>query len=530
MKRLSIGKTVPLGLLALLAAACAAASRSSAPASPSPRSSTPVPTETPIGNWQTSLPEEQGMDSGTLAGMLEYILKGKLSVHSVLVLRHGKLVTEAYFYPYRAGTPHTIQSCTTSVMSALVGIAIAEQKIQSVNLPLLSFFPDLSPAGIDDRKRAITLENVLTMTSGLDWSEDELNISDPRNPYLQMQQSPNWIQFVLDRPMADVPGESFDFNSGAVHLLSAVLDRTTGMGAQAFAESRLFEPLDFSAVEWTADNLGFPNGAAGLSMIPRDMAKFGQLFLDRGMWEGYRVIPAQWVDESTSEHVPPLLAGGDGYGYQWWILPPLGAYAAIGRGGQYIIVVPDQDLVAVFTAEVGDDFTLIEQKLMKDILRAVRSDGSLPVDPGAYGWLEKTVHAAAQAPDPVPAPAQPALAGEVSGTVYDLDPNEMGWESLVFLFDDGAAEARMILTRDGRTLDLPIGLDGVPRFTEVEPHRTLSLEGGWSRDNDFEMKYVVVGRTESLMLRFVFRGKNLTLQGLSMIDVWPIELQGRARS
>jgi CubicO group peptidase (beta-lactamase class C family) len=343
-----------LVLLAIVLTSCcdaATPTRASIPAAPVSHARDYWPTQ----GWRTSAPEEQGMDPALLGQMFDAVEDRSLNVHGVVIVRHGNIVAEEYYSPYRQDTKHVLYSVTKSFISALVGIAIEEGYIESVDQRVLDFFPDHTFANPDPRKEAMTLEHLLTMTSGLDW-EEGMPI------YLEMYRSRDWVQFVLDKPMVAEPGSQFVYCSGCSHVLSAIIQRTTGMNTLEYAQSRLFEPLGITDVYWESDSSGTSIGGWGLEITPRDMAKFGYLYLNGGVWDGQQVVPAEWVRTSVEKHVE---TDSDlGYGYQWWTYPSLDAYTAIGRDAQLIFVIPDQDVVAVFTAELdGADalFELIEK-------------------------------------------------------------------------------------------------------------------------------------------------------------------------
>lgn len=313
-------------LTPLALAACVAA--------PAPRS-TPLLSDWPTNGWKTSTLEQQGMDGKMLAKMFERINQEKLRLHSVLIIRHGYLVSETYFENFQANTPHEVFSCTKSVISALVGIAIEQGYIDSVQHPVLDYFPERTIAHNDPSKQAITLEHLLTMTSGLDSDRD-------------MAYSQDWVQFMLDQPIVTEPGTQFSYNSGNTHLVSAILQKTTGMRPEDYAQARLFAPLGITNFTWDTDPGGLNIGGWGLQMTPRDMAKFGYLYLHGGEWNGQQVVPADWVKMTTPTYIDT--GDGRGYGYAWWQLS-FGGYAALGYGGQEIIVLPEQDVLVVFTSQ-----------------------------------------------------------------------------------------------------------------------------------------------------------------------------------
>jgi CubicO group peptidase (beta-lactamase class C family) len=243
----------------------------------------------------------------------------------------------------------SLYSCTKSVTSALVGIALDQGHIQSVEQPVLSFFPERTVANLDARKEAMKLEHLLTMTDGLDWVRKDVRFTSSGDTTPEMTRSRDWVQFTLDRPMAEEPGTRWNYNSGASHLLSATIQETTGMTALEFAEEHLFGPLGISGAVWGRDPQGRNYGAAQLHMTAHDMAKFGYLYLNDGLWDGKQIVPAGWVEASTTNHSP---TPGVCYGYQWWVMPWAGYYSAIGARGQYIVVLPELDMVVVFTSDL----------------------------------------------------------------------------------------------------------------------------------------------------------------------------------
>jgi CubicO group peptidase (beta-lactamase class C family) len=299
----------------------------------------------PTDGWRMSAPEDQGMDAGRLNQMFENIDQRRLRIDSVLVVRNGYIVAEKYYAPDTIDTQHVLYSCTKSFISALIGIAIEDGYIENVNQPVLSFFPDHVFENVEARKEAMALEDLLTMRSGLAWNEGMA-------AYQGMMGSSDWVTYVLDQQMVADPGTQFNYCSGCSHVMSAIIEETTGIGTLAFAEENLFEPLGINNYDWELDSRGIPNGGWGLHMTPREMAKFGYLFLHEGEWDGQQIVPAEWVQNSTQAG----LATGEGvdYAYQWWVYPDDNLYAAQGLNGQMIYVIPDLALVVVFTADMAD--------------------------------------------------------------------------------------------------------------------------------------------------------------------------------
>jgi CubicO group peptidase (beta-lactamase class C family) len=312
----------------------------------------------PGEEWPTSPPEQQGLDPDRLARMVESIEAQMLDLHSLLIVRNGQIVFETYYPPYAQGTRHELFSVTKSFIATLVGIAAEQGAIPDLERTVVSYFPGQEFAQMDPRKSRMTVKHLLTMTSGLDWQEGD-------HTYQEMYYSPDWVKYVLDIPMLADPGTKFEYCSGCSHLLSAILQEATGMSPRAFAEKHLFGPLGITDFTWNTDAKGIPIGGWGLNITPRDMARLGYLYLKGGAWNGQQIVPEGWVRASGSKQVET--DGELDYGYQWWIYPTHGAYAALGRAGQMILVVPDLDLVVVTTANMADHepiFKLVDEYIL----------------------------------------------------------------------------------------------------------------------------------------------------------------------
>jgi CubicO group peptidase (beta-lactamase class C family) len=360
----------------------------------------------PTGGWPTSTPSAQGVDESVLDTFHQEVASGKHGyVDGMLVIRNGHVVYEKsysndyhrlfegrdpkrwqynYYDPdwhpyYRKGPVHTMQSVSKSVTSALVGIAIGEGKLAGVDVAVLPYFDKFSFKDSDPRWRAITLRDLLTMTSGIDWNES-IAYTNPKNSCSLMEASENWVQFVLDQPMAAEPGRVFVYNSGVTMLLAQILFRATGKDPDAYAADHLFGPLGIESWYWKKTPTGLSDTEGGLYLTARDLAKIGYLYLNDGVWEGRRILPEGWVDDSTSGAVDASRRGRERrYGYQWWLLPYEGrtrsyAYAALGYGGQYLFVVPEYHLVAVFTGwNIYDRPPLDTRLALKRITESARS-------------------------------------------------------------------------------------------------------------------------------------------------------------
>jgi len=355
--------------------------------SPTPTSTptptpTPMPTLTPIPFWdlRISTPEQQGMDSELLVTMFDYIAEQDAAVHSVLIVRNGYLVTEAYFHPYHQSRKHPVLSCTKSFLSALVGIAIEEGHLD-LDDKVLDFFPDRDIANNGPRNRAMTVEYLLLMRSGLDWPESSVSYKSADNVLWQMIDSRDWVQFVLDRPMATEPGATFNYSTGDSQLLAAVMEEATRVSTREFARTHLFEPLGVSSRnwDWQSASGGVAFGGGGLIVTPRAMAKFGYLYLEGGAWNSQQIVPAGWVAASVADPY---------YGYQWW-RSSNGGYAALGYRGQRIVVIPDLEMATIITG----DFSGTTSRYLVDtfIIPAAKSPEPLPENAEGLALLESRI-------------------------------------------------------------------------------------------------------------------------------------------
>ena len=336
----------------------------------------------PGEQWRTATPESQGMRSGVLADMLDLVWRENLEIDSILIIRNGYVVLDTYHFPKTPDSKHNIFSCTKSISSTLIGIAVDKGYIRSIDEPLLDFFPDKTPGNQADEKHEITLKHLLRMSTGLEC----------RDAYryqwrglARMRQSEDWVQYMIDLPLPEPPGTRFEYCNGASFLLTAIIEKTTGETGVAFAKEHLFTPLGIKDIYWPTNIHGQTIGWGRLHLRPRDMARFGYLFLNNGNWEGRQVVSAHWVADATRKHVSATPAAG--YGYQWWVMSPE-RYAAMGYRGQRIVVLKDKNMVVVFTGRLkGKDLSIPDGLLNGCILPAVQSDGPLPEDKEALNRL-----------------------------------------------------------------------------------------------------------------------------------------------
>ena len=304
----------------------------------------------PTEGWRTSTPEEQGMSTARLQRMDDYIRASGVAIDGVVVVRHGYLVWETYPNPlYSKYDTHLLYSVTKSFTSCLIGIAIDKGIIQNTSQHMVSFFPDRTIKNLDEHKQRITIENLLMMRSGMRWDESSAPFTDPRNDIYHILNG-DGLQWCLDLEMDSEPGIYWRYNTGASHILSGIVTAATGVSTLRFAEENLFKPLGITKYAWTADPSGTVIGGFDLQLSPRDMAKFGYLYLHGGGWDGKQIVSEAWVKKSTSTLTSPYTTLG--YGYQWWTTPSQNLYSARGLYNQMIYVLPDQDVVVAITADM----------------------------------------------------------------------------------------------------------------------------------------------------------------------------------
>jgi len=310
--------------------------------------------------WETAALTDVSLNPAPISEMVQYIRAGlHPNIHSVLLIKDGRLVLEEYFNGYNRNRLHFQASVTKSVVSLLAGIAIDRKLIPSIDEPLLRYFPEyVQRIGDVNRKKSITLRHLLTMSAGLEWHATGIKRRDERHSTYQMWESADPVGFVLMRRVVAEPGKMWYYNSGLTILLGEVLRKSAGMPIDAFAQLHLFTPLGITQYQWDGSPSGVVQTDGGLYLRPRDMGKIGLLVLREGTWKGRTVVSSFWIEESTRNHIH---AWSVGYGYQWRrgkalvSSQEIDVVYASGHGGQRIFIIPALDLIAVFTSKVFDN-------------------------------------------------------------------------------------------------------------------------------------------------------------------------------
>lgn len=369
MRRLFLRTVVLLFATAALAA-CGGGS-SGAPVPPQPPVSYTYTVPADIGDgWQVASLEDEGFETQKIVDMMIDILDGSSpGIDSVAIVRNGRLVHYWYdrarefdgfddWIGNRDRERHILHSTSKSFTSALIGIAIDQGHIASTQVAFLDLFPYTSYDNWDPRKADMTLEDALTMRLGIEWDEWSLPYTNGNNDLVFLNSNnSDWAKALLDLPLLHSPGIRFAYNTAATNAIGQALENATGEPMAQFANTYLFYPMQITDAEWATTPTGLPVGGSGLYLKTRDLAKFGQLYLDGGVWQGQQLISAAWIADSVVPRVDvrPFVSSSYGYGYQWWLdsLPygtqPMETWVTAGYGGQYTFIVPGLELVVAFT-------------------------------------------------------------------------------------------------------------------------------------------------------------------------------------
>jgi CubicO group peptidase (beta-lactamase class C family) len=303
------------------------------------------------GDWEVATLNEAGLDTTSLCRMMNDIYENYNFIHSVLIVKDGKLVFEEYLNGWDPLRLHRLQSVTKSFTSTLVGLAIREGYIGSIGDPVYEYLPEYASL-FDEAKKKIRMEHLLTMTAGFEWNELETYYDDPKACDAHAAgASGDFIKFVLERPLVTEPGTAWYYNSGYPNMLGYIIEQKSGMNLLGFSFKYLFEPIGIKRAYWqptTGETR--PSCAGGLRLASRDMARYGLLHLRNGVWDGVQVVPADYVEASTKQQLDTRREGGYGYLWRTYEQEGFSAFMASGTGGQYIVCVPAADAVVVTTA------------------------------------------------------------------------------------------------------------------------------------------------------------------------------------
>jgi CubicO group peptidase (beta-lactamase class C family) len=430
--------------------------------------------------FSRALPEARGVSSRSILAFLDEVRAADVELHSFMLYRHGSVIAEGWWDPYRADRKHMMHSVTKSVTVCAVGLAMAEGRFGLAD-KVVSFFPEELPSQIDPKLAAMTVEDLLTMRTG-HAAEVSGSVWRPIKT--------SWVAEFFRIPVVDQPGTKFLYTSAATYMLSAIISKTTGLPTRDYLQPRLFMPLAIEDYDWPLDPHGISPGANGFSCRTADLLKLGVLYLHNGEWHGKQVLPREWVAQVQAPHVK------DKYGYQWWLAP--GSYSARGLFGQFSIVYPKDDAVLAITAAIPSGSNFLGRFVFKHF-PAEFAASALPADAATDRELAARTRSLTLLP-PVKPTTSP-IAAKVSGRPFAIDANEDQVQSVRFDFARG--RCRFTLTDDRGTHTVDAGLDkrieGNTSMTGGKLHHEYELDsmrvvasGEWRDPQTFVMTWIFV--------------------------------------
>ncbi|WP_373513293.1 serine hydrolase domain-containing protein [Persicitalea sp.] len=466
-------------------------------------------------NLPRATPESQGVDTEGILNFLQAIQVSDLEWHSFMLLRHGKVVAEAWWKPFAPEYKHTLYSLSKSFTSTAIGFLVSEGKI-SVDDPVLKFFPKEAPATPSENLQAMKIKNLLTMNTGQD--ADTL-------PALRNADGESWVKTFLAQPVPHAPGSHFVYNTGATYILGAILHNVTGQTLEKYLEPRFFQPLGIVGYDWEKSPQGLNTAGYGLRVKTDDIAKFGQFYLQKGKWDGKQLLPESWIEEATSKQTDSREGDSDwsqGYGYQFWRCKP-GFYRGDGAYGQFCFVMPEQDAVLVMTSESWD-----LQKSMNiayETLLPAFSDGTLPEDSVRQAFLKKEI---SQLSLPVVRGSiESKLATKYSDKSFALDKNPYGISQLAVSFNPKNCVLK--LTTSGGVEKITFGWEkwlinpgeSKPLFpvpTRLESPAQIAGTATWTDDNTLQLNTKSVTAIHGDTITLTFAGDQVKIKFMNSVS------------
>lgn len=458
---------------------------------------------------ERSTPESQGVPSAAILDLIDHWESNKMGLHSYMIMRHGKVVSEGWWAPYAPELPHIVWSLSKSFTSAGIGLAI-EDGLLSLDDTVISFFPEESPESPGQFLSNMRIRDLITMTTGhRDGSMNALFAAGKGS----------WVKAFLEKPVEDKPGTHFVYNTSATYMLSAILQKVTGEKLVDYLEPRLFVPLGIETPEWSESPEGVSFGGFGLNLKTEDIARFGQLYLQSGEWQGEQLLPVDWVAASSSKQVSngsaPESEWDQGYGYQFWRNTREGSFRGDGAFGQFCIVSPEDDLVVAITSGENDMGDVIAP--VWSILAAALSDEPLKID-------KKAMKALAQKNANL---ARPKLVGEdynrfvavADGNTYVLEANALQLESVGISFGETAHTLTFETTMGSYELEIGKGdwVEGSsPLLSAAVAQFVPSIDymgtGVWEDDDTYAVQLICHTSPTEVRIRFDFSDEAVTLR------------------
>jgi CubicO group peptidase (beta-lactamase class C family) len=444
-----------------------------------------------------STPEAQGVSSAGVLAFVDAADRDIDSLHGLVLVRHGHVVAEGWWAPYSAESPHSLYSLSKSFTSTAVGLAAAEGKL-SVDDPVLKFFPDDAPSGLSNNLKAMRLTDLLRMSTG-----------QQSEPPRRAEEA--WTKTFLKHPVPFKPGTHFLYNTSATYMLSAAVQKATGQTVLDYLKPRLFEPLGIDKPTWEASPQGISAGGYGLSIRTSDIAKFGQLYLQKGKWEGKQLVPESWVETATARQTSngsnPASDWDQGYGYQFWRCRH-GAYRGDGAFGQFCVVLPEQDAVIAITAGVRDMQAVLN--LVWDKLLPAFKPSALAADDISRTKLEHRLKVLT-----LRLPESKAMNSKLEGQSFVFPANDRKLESLSLGISDKAGSTTLTAKIDGVAREVTCG-NGKWRTGRVAwlgmAEQPAAAAGAWTADDTFTAKICFYETPFVVTVRLKFTGNEVRLE------------------
>lgn len=460
-----------------------------------------------------SLPEEQGISSAAISSFIDAVETQSLGLHSFMLLRHGYVVSEGWWSPYKSDLPHMLFSLSKSFTSTAIGFAVTE-KLITLDDSVISFFPEEAPATITDNLSNMTIGHLLMMGTG--------HVVDTMDT-LHKSADGNWVKAFFSVPVEKQPGTHFLYNTGATYMLSAILQRVTGQTLLEYLEPRLFVPLGIHGATWQSCPRGINTGGFGLSITTEDIAKFGQLYLQKGIWNNQQILPEQWITEATSKHISNGEGGHDwamGYGYQFWRCQH-GAYRADGAFGQLCVVLPDQDAVIAITA-ASNSIQGILNAVWEYLLPNMK-DVPLQEDHVLAAKLADQLKNLSI--DPPHLQRSSILEDQINGITYTLDDNQFSLATISISFNNDEAEVTLI-TKLGENNVIRLGreqwLESYALILESSMNRIMS-SFTWSSEDQLQLSLLFVEMPFLITLDLKILENTLILKQRINVNMGPLE-------
>jgi len=458
-----------------------------------------------------STPEAQGISS---QGILDFINAAEEqqpnALHSFMLVRHGQVVAEGWWDPYNPDSPHLLYSLSKSFTSTAVGLAVSEGLV-SLDDPVISFFPDKAPADPSHNLQEMRIRDLLRMTTG-----------HATDSWGRIQGNPDgWVAGFLSLPVEHKPGSIFIYNTGATYMLSAILQKVTGQTLVEFLTPRLFEPLEIKIPYWQTDPDGINLGGTGLFVTTKDIAKFGQMYLQKGNWKGQQILPEEWVKMATSLQTSngsnPNSDWDQGYGFQFWRCRN-NLYRGDGAFGQYCIVMDDYDAVLAITSGSNDMQGILN--MVYDNLLPAMHDDALPADDASLSALKDKIGSLKL--DATQGNPSSDLATEISGKKYVVSADNYDFKAISFNLN--ADDKTLTFWIGGEEQTIPVGYGEMLKGRMTLPglgETPVACSGAWTKDDTFETTIYAYESPHAITYSFQFDGNKTAIDSKPNVSFSP---------